>query len=1436
MKAAPALSSPFIPHSHTGILLPALASLALFATSALGQLLEYEGFDYQSAVIAGQSGGTGWGVNAWTDPDADTPLSNDGVSLANPVSLTYSPVGSRIAFPISGEAERRLGTTMALTNEAGTFFCSALVKQQGSLKFEFMDNSGNIRWHFGSTNSTDAIAGVGVNAGQFGLLANGFPPDQTVFVVCKILTKSNSTASDLVYMNVYRAGDIVPAAEPSTWQVSGGSASGVILTRLQIRNYIDVPAEVDEIRVGRTYADVASPLASGPPVVYKQPAGMTNYQGMTAQFQVEATGAVPLSYQWRLNDAPVSGATQALLLLTNIQPAQAGAYTVVVTNSSGSTTSNPALLGVLAATNINVGLAGFWNFNENTGLVATDSSPNLNNGALVNFIGDDSQWINGYFGGGLAFAGNNLVEVPDSPTLRSNLINGFTVAAWFRSNVGLSTNGNTSRMLEKENSVFLLQGDGNPANLGSGGMNMLVKKGGANLAVAIGQALDANRWYHLVGTFDGAQMSIYLDGELKGTRAVAAPIDTSMLPMHIGSDYAASGQKYLNGAMDEVGVWERPLLLSEILQLADRSGPPRIRQQPVAQTKYLGGTATFQLDARGQSVLRYIWYHGTTEIRGVTGPVLTLVNVQPLDAGEYHCKVSNALGDIVSDTVTLTVNVPATLADGMEGLWNFNDGSGLVALDSSGKSRDGQLVDYLDPASAWTTGQVGGALNFDGTMNRVVPSNGSSLNLGTDATISFWIKPTSYGTFEALANYNRYIGRVLYKAGHIDIQTIDDPGSVRATIVANGVAAQQYSLALNEWQHWTVVFQGGTLSFYKNGFRLGDPLPGSIGAAGTNVLVLGNNSDQATPSSYFAGSMDEVGVWSRVLSDTEILGLAERDLSAAPVIVRPPSAAVRYEGASVTMAVDATGKRPLTYEWRRDGSPIPNSNTDRLLLTNLSSAHAGGYTVQVANSLGQAVSTPPATLTVLQVTNVTTGLVAYWPFDETSGTTLLDASGHGHHAALQNSTAAEGNLGIIGGAMNFDGVSAFAVVPHAPDLNLADQVTISLWINPRSLGAASAGYLGRIVRKDVNYDLMTFGSSSTLRAYGLNKTIYDAPANSLVLNQWQHVAMVVRDGTIQFFKNGRALANPIPGFLGPAVTNDLVIANFGPDMTILRLFDGYMDDLGIWNRALNAAEIDGIYQNGALGKSLTASFEPLQIRGTDLPTASQIRITFYSPYLNRQHAIEGQTDLGGTQWAAVSDVTFTPLGNGLFQASFERPAAGTGFYRVALLPPPPLFSETFESGAPGWSHGGIADNWEIGVPVHGPGAAFSGTKVAATGLTSGSINPYSYCYLRSPVIDLTGVTRATLTFMEWRHIDNNLAVHGTTVSVLDPNGNQLQQLSAQTGTVGDYTSRTLPLPPQLLGQRIILDFSLYSDNVTADPVSGAPFEGWYIDDVQILPQ
>jgi hypothetical protein len=65
--------------------------------------------------------------------------------------------------------------------------------------------------------------------------------------------------------------------------------------------------------------------------------------GRNACFQVFASGAPPLSYQWYLNGTNLPGATLDNLTLTNVQPGAAGVYTVVVTNTAGFTNSTANL-------------------------------------------------------------------------------------------------------------------------------------------------------------------------------------------------------------------------------------------------------------------------------------------------------------------------------------------------------------------------------------------------------------------------------------------------------------------------------------------------------------------------------------------------------------------------------------------------------------------------------------------------------------------------------------------------------------------------------------------------------------------------------------------------------------------------------------------------------------------------------------------------------------------------------------------------------------------------------------------------------------------------------------------------------------------------------------------------------------------------------------
>ena len=83
--------------------------------------------------------------------------------------------------------------------------------------------------------------------------------------------------------------------------------------------------------------------------ITRQPEPLTIAPRSGAIFSVVAVGAPPVSYQWLQNGAPIAGGNSATLLLTNINTPQAGSYSVVVTTSAGSVTSNPALLTLSTA-------------------------------------------------------------------------------------------------------------------------------------------------------------------------------------------------------------------------------------------------------------------------------------------------------------------------------------------------------------------------------------------------------------------------------------------------------------------------------------------------------------------------------------------------------------------------------------------------------------------------------------------------------------------------------------------------------------------------------------------------------------------------------------------------------------------------------------------------------------------------------------------------------------------------------------------------------------------------------------------------------------------------------------------------------------------------------------------------------------------------------
>jgi uncharacterized repeat protein (TIGR03803 family) len=135
-----------------------------------------------------------------------------------------------------------------------------------------------------------------------------------------------------------------------------GSGFAVLkdLTRIDGRGSLGGVALSDTTLYGTTQlggiSDLGVLFAMGnPPTMQTPPRSQTAEMGSSAGFQVNAEGAGPLCYQWLFNTVnAVSSGTNHVLVLTNIQPSQAGAYTLVITNVIGAVTSSPAMLQVIA--------------------------------------------------------------------------------------------------------------------------------------------------------------------------------------------------------------------------------------------------------------------------------------------------------------------------------------------------------------------------------------------------------------------------------------------------------------------------------------------------------------------------------------------------------------------------------------------------------------------------------------------------------------------------------------------------------------------------------------------------------------------------------------------------------------------------------------------------------------------------------------------------------------------------------------------------------------------------------------------------------------------------------------------------------------------------------------------------------------------------------
>ena len=204
-----------------------------------------------------------------------------------------------------------------------------------------------------------------------------------------------------------------------------------------------------------------------------------------------------------------------------------------------------------------------------------------------------------------------------------------------------------------------------------------------------------------------------------------------------------------------------------------------------------------------------------------------------------------------------------------------------------------------------------------------------------------------------------------------------------------------------------------------------------------------------------------------------------------------------------------------------------------------------------------------------EVTNVpTSGLVAYYPFSGNA----RDSSGNGNHGTVNGATLTADRHGVASSAYSFDGVNDTISVPDSQSLQgISSTVTIAAWAKMSS----SSGVLALVDRGGV-CRLEIYPSSMRFEL-GRPNTILSMNTNPFSVGTWVHVAMTYDGAVVKCYING-ALSQQW-------TTNESYSSVQGATMSIgadpfasTEYMTGSLDEIYIYNRALNAAEIQQLYQ------------------------------------------------------------------------------------------------------------------------------------------------------------------------------------------------------------------------------------------------------------------
>jgi hypothetical protein len=209
--------------------------------------------------------------------------------------------------------------------------------------------------------------------------------------------------------------------------------------------------------------------------------------------------------------------------------------------------------------------------------------------------------------------------------------------------------------------------------------------------------------------------------------------------------------------------------------------------------------------------------------------------------------------------------------------WKFDEASGTQAADASGQGNDGTLRG----GPIWVQGFQGGALQFDGTNDYVAIDNLKYNRSGVPAvTVATWLR-TDQAADQYIISFDRNEYWVLVVNG-----SVAEDGQIGWLVTTNaGPAGIRSSARVDDgnWHHVAAVFDNGRLAIYVDGSASGAGTAGTtLGRGVTRYGFIGTGSladrfDGAKNGApYFHGALDDLRIYNRALSPTEIAQLAFR--------------------------------------------------------------------------------------------------------------------------------------------------------------------------------------------------------------------------------------------------------------------------------------------------------------------------------------------------------------------------------------------------------------------------------------------------------------------------------------------------------------------------------------------------------------------------------